>query len=160
MARPVKRPEALEGKTVRIRSGCGNIYVTVNMLDGAPCEVFLHTAKSGGCIAAFTEAVGRLVSTALRAGVEVDEIVEQLQNIRCPKPVLGGALSCPDAVSKALKMVLGKEDQKPASPSPQVQKDPGTVKVGLNPECPNCGAELAFVEGCAKCPACGYSECG
>jgi ribonucleoside-diphosphate reductase alpha chain len=26
--------------------------------------------------------------------------------------------------------------------------------------CPDCGSQLAFAEGCAKCHVCGYSECG
>jgi ribonucleoside-diphosphate reductase alpha chain len=26
--------------------------------------------------------------------------------------------------------------------------------------CPDCGSQLAFIEGCAKCHVCGFSECG
>jgi len=33
------------------------------------------------------------------------------------------------------------------------------IRKGLNPECPECGKQLVYEEGCVKCRACGYSEC-
>ncbi len=34
---------------------------------------------------------------------------------------------------------------------------PGQDFIGA---CPDCGSQLAFIEGCAKCHVCGFSECG
>src|SRR5690606_2572107 len=35
--------------------------------------------------------------------------------------------------------------------------DPGLTFIGT---CPECKADLQYMEGCVKCLACGYSECG
>ena len=84
------------------RSGLGDLYLTVNELDGRPFEVFTTIGRSGRSITAKAEAIGRLVSLALRSGVHVREIVKQLKGIGGEHPVFqkkGMLLSIPDAVS-------------------------------------------------------------
>ncbi len=156
--RPTKRPTLLRGITYKEKTGCGNIYVTVNMDDGKPQEVFLHIAKSGGCVAAFSEALGRVTSAALRAGVDGWSLVKQLEYIRCPRPVIGGAVSCPDAVARAIRGVL-EEAGRESSKREESASLSFVFEKGIRPECPMCGGEMAFEEGCAKCLSCGYSEC-
>lgn len=104
--RPAPRPEVLQGVTRRIRTGCGNLYVTVNCDTWGMREVLAQIGKSGGCSTTQAEAIGRLLSVALAAGVEPQALVKQLAGIRCPNPVwIDGrmVLSCPDAISKVLE---------------------------------------------------------
>ncbi|OIO38807.1 MAG: ribonucleoside-diphosphate reductase, adenosylcobalamin-dependent, partial [Candidatus Omnitrophica bacterium CG1_02_49_10] len=103
---PKPRPKVTTGTTTKVATGCGNLYITINDdEERKPFEVFMQMGKAGGCAASQLEAVGRLVSLALRSGIEVSSIVEQLQAIRCPSPSWekgGRIFSCADAISKAL----------------------------------------------------------
>ncbi|MBW2539171.1 MAG: vitamin B12-dependent ribonucleotide reductase, partial [Deltaproteobacteria bacterium] len=76
-----ERPETLEGFTTKIVTGLGRLYVTVTECEGNPFEVFATIGKSGKSTTAKTEAIGRLISLALRSGVKVGNIVEQLKGI-------------------------------------------------------------------------------
>jgi ribonucleoside-diphosphate reductase alpha chain len=100
-----ERPETLKGLTTKVVTGLGNLYLTVNEFDERPFEVFAIIGKSGRSTTAKTEAIGRLVSLALRSGVHVDEIVEQLKGIGGEHPVAqedGLVLSIPDAIAQVL----------------------------------------------------------
>ena len=102
---PRDRPEEVYGITRKIPIGCGNLYVTVNHDENGICEVFTNTGKAGGCPSQ-SEATARLVSIALRAGVDIDEIIHQLRGIRCPSCQRNGkvkVLSCPDAIGRMLE---------------------------------------------------------
>ena len=105
-----ERPEILEGRTYKKKTGCGNIYVTVNDFGGPPFEVFVRLGKSGGCSSAYCEAIGRLVSSWLRAGQDVHEVIQQLGGICCHSGH-GGQMSCPTAIAEALKEAIGEADQ-------------------------------------------------
>ena len=83
---PRPRPEITSGMTERMRIGCGNLYVTVNYDENGICEVFTSTGKAGGCPSQ-SEATARLVSIALRSGIDLDEIIDQLRGIRCPSTI-------------------------------------------------------------------------
>ena len=100
------REDVLVGKTRRIRTGCGNLYVTVNFQNNVPLEVFVRLGKAGGCASSQTEALGRLISLAVRHGVTIKEIIHQLAGIGCHLPAFTGEdsrnLSCADGVAKCL----------------------------------------------------------
>lgn len=147
-----ERPDVVYGFTQKVRTGLGELYLTVNEVDGKPFEVFATIGRSGRSITAKAEAIGRLVSLALRSGIDVSDVVKQLKGIGGEHPVFqkkGLLLSIPDAVGWVLenRYLQGRKV--------------GTDYVGLHrPACPDCGGELVFQEGCFVCGACGYTKCG
>jgi ribonucleoside-diphosphate reductase alpha chain len=148
------RPETLEGFTTKVLTGMGNLYVTVTEMDGRPFEVFATIGKSGKSTTAKTEAIGRLVSLALRSGVDVAKIVDQLKGICGEHPVFqkdGLILSIPDAISR----VLEKRYLKDGAGRPR--KHENSL---LGEACPECGQKISFEEGCMTCHFCGYTRCG
>ncbi len=149
-----KRPNILEGFTEKIKTGMGYLYVTVSEYNNRPFELFATIGKSGKSTQAKTEAIGRLISLALRSGVEVDEIIDQIKGIRGEHAVFqeGGLVySIPDAISKVLEkryMTNGNGNV--------VKHSTNKLKSDL---CPECGSTVAFEEGCMKCYGCGYTKC-
>ena len=144
---PRPRPLKTHGITERVRTGCGNLYVTVNWDDKDICEVFAQMGKTGGCAACQIEAESRLISLALRSGIRVQSIVTQLAGIRCPSPIWhkgSQILSCPDAIAKVLASASGLEIEK-ANPAFM--------------SCPECGSVLEPEGGCFLCRSCGFSKC-
>jgi ribonucleoside-diphosphate reductase alpha chain len=144
---PRPRPLKTHGITERVRTGCGNLYVTVNWDDKDICEVFAQMGKAGGCAACQIEAESRLISLALRSGIRVQSIVSQLASIRCPSPIWhegGQILSCPDAIAKVLATASGVDIEK---------GNPAVMN------CPECGALLESEGGCFLCRSCGFSKC-
>jgi ribonucleoside-diphosphate reductase alpha chain len=144
-----ERPDTLTGITEKIRTGYGNLYVTINAKDGRPFEVFAQIGKSGFSTMADTEAVCRMISLALRSGLDVDDIIEQLLGIGGASPVYqngGLIMSIPDAIAKVLKKHFGngKRDRYAQS----------TYDV-----CPDCGGRVQYDSGCVVCPSCGFSKC-
>jgi ribonucleoside-diphosphate reductase alpha chain len=177
---PRYRPNVTRGVTERLRVGCGtNLFVTINEDEEGLAEIFLSLGKSGGCVASHVEAIGRLVSLALRSRIEPMEITEQLRSIRCPSPTFSSEcpiLSCADAVAKSVERFLsqysqngnGKLQNHPSTHSnnaDEVQSSEEAVFLshttsGLRPECPECGNIVEHGEGCVLCRVCGYSKCG
>jgi len=105
---PRPRPAVTVGVTEKIKIGCGNLYVSVNADAQGICEVFTNTGRAGGC-ASQSEATARLISIALRSGLSVDSIIEQIRGIRCPACVRREGVnvtSCPDAISKVIKKYM------------------------------------------------------
>ncbi|MEW6232172.1 MAG: vitamin B12-dependent ribonucleotide reductase [Chloroflexota bacterium] len=163
---PRARDSVTTGTTEKITSGCGNLYITVNEDDQGLCEIFVRMGKSGGCMASQTEAIGRLVSLALRSGIDIESIFKQLRGIRCPVPYWqsgGMVLSCPDAIGQVLQRYLknGKaihivEKDIELKEYAENWDDP---KTDMCPECPECGGLLEQAEGCSICRSCGYSKC-
>ena len=166
---PRKRPMVTRGSTQRMETGCGHLYVTINVDERGLCEVFTQMGKSGGCTASQSEAVGRLISLALRSGIDPESIAKQLRGIRCPAPLWqpgGMVLSCSDAVAKALERFVkdfGSSNIEKAidagAAAPPAEKQNHVDKGDVCPECPECGSMVEYVEGCVVCRTCGYSKC-
>lgn len=153
---PVARPKTLSGRTVRTNTGCGNLYVTINEGSDAPLELFAHIGKAGGCAASQTEAIGRLVSLALRSGVDPNAVAKQLRGVRCPFPAWNHGhrvLSCADGIGQVLEDALTTLGSSGQESSPQGRAD------RLAGTCVDCGGVLEFEGGCSVCHACGFTRC-
>lgn len=167
---PRPRPDVAAGVTERVKIGCGNLYITVNYDEQGICEVFTNTGKAGGCPSQ-SEATARLASIALRSGIDVHTIIDQLRGIRCPSTIRQHGLkctSCPDAIAKVIEQEYEKQtklgnwpDRKPlpgkAAESFGQPKNAGEADEAL---CPECGGALEHEGGCVICRTCGYSKCG
>jgi ribonucleoside-diphosphate reductase alpha chain len=166
------RPIRVDGATYKIKTPLGSAFITVNQdPEGNPFEVFLTIGKAGSEVSAMAEALGRMISTTLRFGNHLPakerarEIAEQLRGIGGGRSVGFGPnkiRSLPDAVARALSLHFGFGKSEEAHQVP-MQIEVATVdneaaKVG--DICPSCGSPaLVYEEGCAKCHACGHSEC-
>jgi ribonucleoside-diphosphate reductase alpha chain len=166
---PRPRNDVTWGATRKMTTGCGSLYVTINEDERGLFEVFAAMGKGGGCAASQTEAVSRLISLALRSGIDRDQIVKQIKGVRCPNQAWekGGRIySCADAIAKALERHNG-GGSSPAQAEIMNDyaknnaetngKGSDTVMVGV---CPDCGGPLEFESGCSVCRACGFSRCG
>lgn len=169
--KPRPRPDVTMGYTEKVKIGCGNLYITVNYDEQGVCEVFTNTGRAGGCPSQ-SEATARLMSVALRAGVDSDELIRQLKGIRCPSTIRQQGMavtSCPDAIAKAIEKVMqaSKTNQIPPCPPPMGADRKGRPAPDMTPAesklakyCPECGAQLEHEGGCVTCRNCGYSKCG
>jgi ribonucleoside-diphosphate reductase alpha chain len=173
--KPKSRQDVIHGSTRKIRTGCGNLYVTINEdEEGRLFEIFNQIGKAGGCAASQSEAIGRLVSLSFRSGIEPEDIIRQLKGISCHTPVWsreGKVLSCSDAVAKAIEWHLQQKKKRTQSeteinlstpiPPPKEEGESHPQRLNLvfqRGACPECGGPLIFEEGCVKC-FCGYSDC-
>ena len=172
-----QRPGMLRGYTAKMNSPLGDLYVTINEDEtGRPFEVFCTLGKAGGAAMADAEAIGRLLSLALRSGIPIANLKDQLRGISCDRAVGVGpnkVLSAPDAIGQAIERYLEeKEGVQEALPlrvkttvgsqqTETVAETGGSQPTDVLGACPDCGAgQLQFMEGCVKCHICGYSECG
>jgi ribonucleoside-diphosphate reductase alpha chain len=169
----MERPVKVNGATYKILTPLGNAFITINQTeDGDPFELFVTIGKAGSEVAAMAEALGRLVSTNFRFGNHLPakerarEIMEQLKGIGGSRSVGFGVnrvRSLPDAISKAIGMHFGFTNiNNDLSVQPkQLQIEENFQAEGkIGDICPSCGAPaLVYEEGCAKCHACGHSEC-
>ncbi len=156
---PRPRPAVTVGRTEKIKTGCGNLYVTINADEHGLCELFTQMGKSGGCASSQSEALSRMISMSLRAGVDPEAVVRQLRGIRCPSPSWaegGKVLSCADAVGIALEHFI--EWQATGLAPTAVFKHTDKLD-NLAGACPECGGSLEHESGCAVCRACGFSKC-
>ena len=154
---PRKRPEAIIGETRTMKTGCGTIYVTVNEDEhGQLFELFTHMGKAGGCASSQAEAIGRLVSLALRSNIEPEAIINQLKGITCHQQTWasGGKItSCSDAIAKALEKYTEKGRESNGNGNGHGE----TMLIGA---CPECGGAVEHEGGCAVCHSCGFTKCG
>lgn len=168
--KPRTRPMSISGSTLKMGTGCGNLYVTINETSSGPFEVFASLGKAGGCAAAQSEAVSRLISLCFRSGIDADTVIRQLRGIRCPSPFFGRSgpiLSCPDALAKAIEAHIKTREKNVPPIITEVSRldkfdDEKTPEEYLSPVgvCPDCGNPLIFEEGCRICKQCGFSTCG
>jgi len=182
------RPELLRGTTRRLETPLGTLYVTITEDDrGQPFEVFMSLGKAGGALMADVEALGRLISLALRSGIPMKEIYRQIRGISSDRVIgLGPSkvLSVPDAVGIAIERWMQEKqgiqqellphaegpavdvgEPVPAAPRAMYgdageQMMFGGLQNTLSGACPDCGSQLEYAEGCVKCHVCGFSECG
>jgi len=176
--RPRARGFRLYGITYKFRTEAGNLYVTVNKNgEGRPFEVFLQIGKGGSTLGSLAEAIGRLVSLALRSGVDPQDVIDQLRDIKSvPMRQEGGIIinSIPDAIAKALELSLEKGAEggeaggvflpmgsKPEGAGPKGGEVAGEDEMdrAAYDICPVCGGVMVKVGSCATCMSCGYSTC-
>ena len=167
------RPTQTQGLTRRIKTGEGTLYITINEDEHGLCEVFTTIGKAGGNAAAQSEAISRLISLALRSGINPQSIVRQLKGISGPNPTWEDGrliLSTPDAIGKALDDYLHEKKQ-------NTDKDQdGKLLITMEPDqndkievknsttkmmmCKNCDSQSVINEGgCLTCQSCGWSKC-
>ncbi|MBE9506070.1 MAG: TSCPD domain-containing protein, partial [Chloroflexi bacterium] len=152
--RPRARPKVTRGITERVSTGCGNMYVTLNFDDEGVCEAFATLGKAGGCAAAQLEATSRLISNALRCGLDLGSIVKNLRGIRCPSISWEqgrAVMSCADAIAGVLEKYVADDDGKAHAREDRRQ--------GVPAQCPECGGTIIHQEGCSICISCGYTKC-
>jgi len=157
---PRARPSVITGSTRKMTTGCGNLYITINEDEHGLFEVFTQMGKAGGCSSSQAEAISRLISLALRAGLDPKTIVKQLRGVRCPNPGWekgGMILSCSDGIAKALERYLS-EKKTPAGK--KAAKMAAVSHERIAGFCPDCNGVLEHESGCAVCRECGYSKCG
>ena len=181
------RPDRLRGTTIRKETPLGTMFVNITEDDRAqPFEVFITLGKAGGSAMADAEAMGRLISLALRSGIPLMEIHKQLRGISSDRAVGLGphkVLSVPDAIGIALYEwwldKQGVQTELLASPDASAPREvnvaPAVSQSGAQPvtgfeynngaesfmgTCPDCGSQMEYAEGCVKCHVCGFSECG
>lgn len=157
---PRPRPTRTYGVTERINTGCGNMYVTINEDEDGLCEVFAAMGKAGGCAPSQLEAIGRLISLSLRAGVDPESIQKHLRGIRCHSPAWGNGgavLSCADAIGIAIEHYLCERKTGVSSDEITKQSDKLDILLGA---CPDCGCAVEHESGCVVCRFCGFSRCG
>jgi ribonucleoside-diphosphate reductase alpha chain len=168
-----QRPSMLRGRTVKMNSPLGDLYVTINEDEsGRPFEVFCTLGKAGGAAMADAEAIGRLLSVSLRSGIPITALRDQLRGISCDRAVGIGPTkvrSAPDAIGQAIERYIeeseGVQEALPLLATGATIARPsstgGTPQEGFLGSCPECGTgSLSYEEGCVKCHVCGYSECG
>ena len=181
---PRPRPPVTRGFTEKMNIGCGTLYVTVNYDENGICEVFTSTGKAGGCPSQ-SEATARLASIALRSGISMSEVYDQLKGIRCPSTIRQknmSCTSCPDAIARVLLKVSKYIDHNADYATPDAQaktKAAEPVPAPQNGEvpfiadeanthasaadlhvCPECGGKVEHEGGCVVCRGCGFSRCG
>ena len=166
---PRERPQKIYGTTERVRTGHGNMYVTINVdEDSKPFEVFGTLGKAGGCDSAQLEAISRLVSLALRSGIDPHIVIDQLRGITCCPAWDNGTLvrSSPDALALALERHVGSKVQEPEGDAVQLAFTPQPVVTNGNGnghvparKCPECNTPVIFQEGCQRCVSCGWNKC-
>jgi ribonucleoside-diphosphate reductase alpha chain len=157
---PRARPSVIAGSTRKMTTGCGNLYVTINEDEHGLFEVFTQMGKAGGCSSSQAEAISRLISLSLRAGLDPKAIVKQLHGVRCPNPGWekgGMILSCSDAIAKAMERYLT-EKKTPVGNKAAVTSTAYREKIAGF--CPDCGGALEHESGCNICRECGFSKCG
>lgn len=156
--KPKKRPKITKAEIEEFQVGCGKLYITVGEVNNQPFETFTNLGNAGVC-PGFSAGLSRMVSLALRSGIDPDDVIDQLTSVTCAncRGKKTDAKSCPDAYGKALKRKFKKQ----AKEQKIVNEADETVAIIKNDFalCPECGAKLNFSEGCVSCTSCGFSKC-
>jgi len=157
---PRERPEWLSGPTIKATCGCGNIYITVNSLDGKLFEVFVRCGKNGECTNTTLGAIGFIFSDMLQNGVPLENYARRLIGFECERKITmiegkGEAVySCVDAVAKTLLRYLESRSPSESRPAEQARES----KDVRGKTCSQCGGMVVHEGGCDHCLTCGHSE--
>jgi len=150
---PRPRPRKTTGSTIKAKTGCGSLFITLNNDEHGLFEIFTNLGKAG--CPSQSEATARILSIALRCGIDPEILIEQLKGIRCLSTIASrrtnkniDVLSCPDAIARAIEDALG--------------QDRRLAVVAVANKCPDCGRPLRKESGCSYCDNddCGYFKCG
>ena len=156
----------------KIAGGCGSLHVQAffDMETGKMTEVFINKGGSGGCNSNLN-ALSRMISIALRGGIDIKDIVDQLSStINCPSFASARAKglqisqgsSCPNAVGRVL-IEMNKEFQEMFEPKKikeEINKKEDGKENKNDTKCPSCqDGVLSMTGGCCVCSSCGYSKC-
>ena len=164
----------LIGAKRKLNTGCGSLHFEVyfDEVTGEPLETFVNVGSSGGCEKNL-QFISRLISLALRAGVSIEDIIDQCKSIKpCPAYVsrtnkkhdTSKGSSCPSAIGYALEDLYDKIKERCfadfdledgyAEPltisSPAIKEEDKIVKTG---------ADGQMISGNSDyiCPECGES---
>lgn len=100
------RPKVTTGRTERIETPRGPIYVTINQDEKGLCEIFVRSLDEEA------DVVGRLSSLLLRSGLDTRELLEQLWKVRSrevafDRSVKGQSVKV-TTVSQGIALALGR----------------------------------------------------
>lgn len=149
----------------KLMTGCGSLHCQAffDPSNGELREIYLSKGSTGGCNN-FMIGLSRMISAAARAGVSLDDIVDQLMSTgACPSYAKRGKSKgscCPMAIGYALKDMYKQFNERFATGmkiKATETEQPKSTKSSIL--CPNCGEELVFEGGCNSCKACGWSKC-
>ena len=180
--------DTLVGKKRKLKTGCGNLHCEAffDPSTGELMETFFSKGSAGGCNS-FMVGLSRMISLCARAGVSIDDIIDQLSStLACPSYAVRYATkkdtspgnSCPAAIGRALREMYDEmqldvsiingainsakeyeeEDYDKAYYIETLESDNTEVARPSVP-CPECGEDLLFEGGCNICKNCGYSKC-
>lgn len=153
----------------KLMTGCGSLHCQAffDQNNGELREIYLSKGSTGGCNN-FMIGLSRMISAAARAGVSLDDIVDQLMSTgACPSYAKRGKSKgscCPMAIAYALKDMHQQFNE-------YFTKDTTIAKMSVETmlnnlpkatnkiTCPDCGEELVFEGGCNICKSCGWSKC-
>ena len=169
---PVNDNDAIGFKR-KLMTGCGSLHCTAffDVNTGELVETYLSKGSTGGCNN-FMVGLSRMISMASRAGVSIQDIVDQLMSTgSCPSYAARSATKhdtskgscCPMAVGYALKEMWEEFQGKEMKPKIKLnekesKKILNTIRT-LRSFCPECGEPLIFEGGCNICKSCGYTKC-
>ena len=164
---PENRPRRLHGQTDRIETGSGRLYVTINEHNGRMFEVFMNLGKPAPTEQAHLEAVSRLISLSLRAGIHPGDIIDQLAGITTTPTWDEGTLvlSPEDGASKLMDKWFETMDKADAATDEKdtQAEDMSDMSAALAAEMTcrqvGCSGITIYAEGCETCQTCGHSKC-
>lgn len=154
----------------KLMTGCGSLHCQAffDQSNGELREIYLSKGSTGGCNN-FMIGLSRMISAAARAGVSLDDIVDQLMSTgACPSYAKRGKSKgscCPMAIGYALKDMHKQFNEYFMQGAIIAEVTKSTKEEEVHTEkkskilCPSCGEELVFEGGCNSCKACGWSKC-
>jgi hypothetical protein len=158
---------------VEIKTPHGKFFVTVNYNDGKPIEMFFSVGKQGGLVNVVIDALARICSKGLQAGMDMEWIIDTLEGLKGDMPFWfkiddniekqEQAESIVDALSKVLDHHFSNSKDHTIIPY-----DPKEHEMACEPSdtvfsrCPECGKKgLTHSSGCrgGECVICGFTNC-